>query len=109
MNSKPSETHEPLHDRTPGLQRELLQLRGDVNAALEPVEDWYDVHGNEGPKRTIREILDDVVGDLVDDRKQNLALQSLCRLIVDEAKFSSDGRTGRVADDLIDKLESLLG
>jgi len=109
MNSKPNDTHESLHDRTPGLERELMQLRKDVNAALEPVEDWYDVHGHDGPKRSIREVLDDIVSDLVNDRKQNLALRSVCRKIVDEAKFSSDGRTGRITDDMIDNLESLLG
>ncbi len=41
-------------------------------------------------------------------RERNLALKNICHAIVDEAKFSSDGRTGRVTDDLIDRLESLL-
>lgn len=89
--------------------KRAAKFEGDVLRALEPVADWYDIHGHEGDKREIREIMDDVVSDLVGDRKQNLAMRSLCRKIVDEAKFSSDGRTGRVSDELIDKLELLLG
>ena len=89
--------------------RRAAKFEGDVLRALEPVADWYDIHGHDGDKREIREIMDDLVGDLVEDRRQVLAMRAVCREIVDDAKFSSDGRTCRVADELIDKLESLLG
>ncbi len=56
----------------------------DIRKALEPVADWFDMNGEEGPKFPLVEVVAEVAKSLVEDRNECLKLRSLLLELVNE-------------------------